>query len=704
MHKRLSIWPGLLLLGAALGGVASAGITKVVNGASFAPGDSFSPGTIVTILGTDLAPTAAPAPDPTHPPRQLAGVTVTVDGIASPLFYVSPRQINASIDTAVTAGTKTLVVQSSAGRFTATIQIVPAGVPGIFSTSGSGARDAAVLNAVTFRRGPFTVRTAGQPTYLAIYATGIQTSPLPIVRIAGIPVLVLFAGNAPGFIGLQQINVQLPEALAGAGRVELVIASGTQVTNVVEIVILPSVGQGPFPPQRDDEARDRELASIAWVPGTSRALLTDENDDVVRVLDVAARKVVRTIALPEGAEPFAIAVDAAGLTAVVTERGRSRVALIDLAAARVTQEVPTGGGPSALAVVGNVALVVNSDTDNVTAISLATKAVLGTVAVGRSPRGIAGQQLGNLLVAYVTNQNDGTISIIDVGNLKVFGTLQLGATRRPRSIQILPALGVAAVTEPSQSASGKVLLVNTASGAVIAELNANAENTGGSSDMALWGDTVYFANQSGGSVTAAKVSLTPSPAFTPRSIPVGLGARSLAVDALDKLLLVANEGSGEVVLVDLTTNTVAGRINGVRAEDEDEDGHDNRDDHERAGNLPTIASMTPAQFRAPGSFILRLTGANLTGATGVLFVLADSLPGGRGNGNGNSNGNGKGRGPSGTTDPGLAATNIQVIGGTLTATVNVQAGAVKGDHVVRVLTANGESTFKATDANVFKVQ
>ena len=45
----------------------------MVNGASFAPDHSFSPGTIITIKGANLAPTAAPAPDPIPPPRQLAG-------------------------------------------------------------------------------------------------------------------------------------------------------------------------------------------------------------------------------------------------------------------------------------------------------------------------------------------------------------------------------------------------------------------------------------------------------------------------------------------------------------------------------------------------------------------------------------------------------------------------------------------------------
>ena len=105
-------------------------------------------------------------------------------------------------------------------------------------------------------------------------------------------------------MGLQQINVQLVDKLAGAGRVEVLVTAGGRTTNPVEVVILPNSQDG----QNDDQQRERELAGLASVPGTSLALVADENDDVVRVIDVKAQQVKHVIALASGANPVGIAV------------------------------------------------------------------------------------------------------------------------------------------------------------------------------------------------------------------------------------------------------------------------------------------------------------------------------------------------------------------------------------------------------------
>ncbi len=684
---------------------AAAQITKVVNGASFASNNKFTAGSIITIKGTNLATTIAAAPDASAPPKTLGGVTVTIGGVPCVIFYVSPTQVNTRIDPLLAVGTKQLVLTTPSKTFTTDIEIVAAGTPGIFTLPGSGAREGAVQNAATFKVSPFSVTTNGQPTYLAIYATGLDLSTKPVVTIDGVSVPVQFYGNAPGFGGLQQINVQLLPELAGAGRVELVVTAGGRTTNVVEIVILPNAGQFSYYQQLlDNLLRNRELSAIAWIPATSLALLTDENDDVVRVLDVKNKKVLKTITLATGAEPIAVAVHAAGKLAVVAERGRDRAAIIDLATYKVTKEVQAGGAPSGVAILGDLAVVLNLDTDNVSILNITTGVVGATVDVGRSPRAVATDILGTQWRAYVTNQNDGTISVIDITSAKVIATLSLGVDVRPQSILALIGSGLGVVTEPSRNKDGRVMLVNLASGVIVAEVNVNPDGSGGASAMAQYGNTIYFTNQSAGSVSAVQFALGTTPTLTTKTIKVGIGARALAVDELDKVLLVTNQGSGEVVLIDLTTNTITGKINGVRSENEDDD-NDNRNDRDNAANVPVISSVSPAKAKAGTTFLLTLAGKNFEGAIEVVFLEDDGWHGSGHKASAEMNG-GFGRQPDGKVDSAFKATNIQVSGGgtKLTASVTIASGAAAGDRVVQVRTPNGESTTRQSPANTFEVE
>jgi uncharacterized protein (TIGR03437 family) len=54
--------------------------------------------------------------------------------------------------------------------------------------------------------------------------------------IAGIPATPSFAGLAPGFAGLYQINVQIPEDVP-KGTVDVTVSFGTSASNPVQIVL-----------------------------------------------------------------------------------------------------------------------------------------------------------------------------------------------------------------------------------------------------------------------------------------------------------------------------------------------------------------------------------------------------------------------------------------------------------------------------------
>jgi hypothetical protein len=135
-------------------------------------------------------------------------------------------------------------------------------------------------------RGPRTRR-------LGAVRHGLNLSVAPVVKIGGVPVQLVFFGAAPCCDGLDQINIMLPDSLAGAGRVPVLLAPNGVASNTVQVVLLPPQGQAEFPGDQDNTTLSRELANVAWVPGTSLVLVNDQNDDVVRIVDVKAKQVMQ---------------------------------------------------------------------------------------------------------------------------------------------------------------------------------------------------------------------------------------------------------------------------------------------------------------------------------------------------------------------------------------------------------------------------
>ena len=666
---------------------------QVVNAASLTPNGSVAPGSIITIFGLQLTTGTARAADASNPPDALGGVTVSVGGVKSTLFYVSPTQVNAVLGNTTPLGSQTLTLTSSTGTKTGTIVVEKTPAPGIFSLFGSGTRDGAIINAITYGLGAFSTTTLNRSTFLSIFATGIDTSSTPVVTIGGVPVLVLFAGNAPCCVGLQQVNVQIPDSLAGAGRVPVIIKSGDKSSNLVEIVLLPNKGQGAFKDDEDNESRNRELAGIAWVPTTSLVLVTDENDDVVRVIDLQQRKVIKTIALPNGAESVAVAVNSTGRFAVVAERGLGKAAIIDLTTFTVIAQVPVGSGPIAVAISNNLAAVLNGETDNVSVIDFTTRTVVRTIAAGHTPRAIAVDLASSR--AYITNENAGSVTVIDFNTGAIVRTYDLGASTRPHSIVVVSS-ALAIITEPASGPDGKVILLNLITGATTT-VAANPERSGGSNDIAIAGNNVFFANQTGGSVSLMQL-LPGATTFTgsPVLIRAETGVRALAVDTKDNLLIVTNQGTGNIVLIDLATRQVVGRINAVRGEMEDQNGKDDRADRDRAANLPTLTSVTPASGRIDTTFTLTIQGTNLTGATEVTFIKPGDIHG---------QGKGRGRGEGKNTDDKITTSSIAVnpAATQMTVSVRIAGSADQGTRIVRVETPNGETSLLQSTANTFTV-
>jgi hypothetical protein len=109
-------------------------------------------------------------------------------------------------------------------------------------------------------------------------------------------------------------------------------------------------------------------------------------------------------------------------------------------------------------------------------------------------------------------------------------------------------------------------------------------------------------------------------------------------------------------------------------------------DHDGAPNAPSIGTLSPLTAKAGISFTLTITGGNLAGANGIVFIDPASLPG---------NGKGHGKGVEDHhADTAFTVTNIQVTGGgtQLAATVAIADKEKTGPRLVKVMTPNGETS------------
>lgn len=223
-----------------------------LSAASYKP--TLAPGEIAALFGAGLAESTALATEQPLP-TTLANVRVLVDGQAAPLFFVSPTQINFQVPRATVATTVFPSVPSAtallevysgeqlirAGAF----QIAP-NVPGIFTVNASGAGAAAAVDAFTGAPAPFNARQAnGQPNVIAIFGSGLGADVTDVegnaaanvqVTISGQAAPVSYAGRAPGFVGLNQLNVGLPADIA-PGTYTLVIARNGIPSREVTITV-----------------------------------------------------------------------------------------------------------------------------------------------------------------------------------------------------------------------------------------------------------------------------------------------------------------------------------------------------------------------------------------------------------------------------------------------------------------------------------
>jgi uncharacterized protein (TIGR03437 family) len=250
----------------------------VSNAASFATAQS-APGALASVfLSTGVTQSffATSVPLPTA----LGGVSLRVGGsfslgatsgwtysstgsVQARLLYVGPKQVNFQIPPSIAPANPVPVQLTKADGTTVLANVnVTATGPGLFTVIPNGQGQAAVLNQDNSINGsPQAIvgaKPAARGSVIQIFATGAgETTPAlaageaapatgnplvltkvqPTVTVGGKSAKVLFSGMAPGFVGLWQINAEVPQDVTPSMAVPLVVTAAGVSSNTVTIAV-----------------------------------------------------------------------------------------------------------------------------------------------------------------------------------------------------------------------------------------------------------------------------------------------------------------------------------------------------------------------------------------------------------------------------------------------------------------------------------
>jgi uncharacterized protein (TIGR03437 family) len=191
-------------------GSISAPLTQisVLNAASLVPGP-VAPNEIVSIFGAGF---------------NASSTQVLFDGTAATVFYASATQINALVPASVKPGSNTdIAIWGGGAKVAEVLATVVAASPALFvSAAGSVAalNEDGTLHSVD--------NPAPRGSVVTLYATGWDAGSGGLtVTVGGYSADILYAGPAPGFAGLNQINIRIPAGFLAPGNQPVVLHAGS---------------------------------------------------------------------------------------------------------------------------------------------------------------------------------------------------------------------------------------------------------------------------------------------------------------------------------------------------------------------------------------------------------------------------------------------------------------------------------------------
>jgi len=227
--------------------VAPPHIDNIVNAADFTA--NIAPGGLITVFGEQLSPVNL-ATKEVPLPTALADSCLTVNGLPVPVLFVSPGQVNAQMPFEM-IGDVTMILRTPGGVSDNFNLAVLPGAPAVFRANLPQVGAVPVI----VRNSNGKLVTGSDPVHrgdvLIIWATGLgQTTPAgqtglpsptkplanalntPQITLGNMDLPLIYAGLAPHYVGVYQINVQVPRNAPAGLAVPLVINQGGVSTTI----------------------------------------------------------------------------------------------------------------------------------------------------------------------------------------------------------------------------------------------------------------------------------------------------------------------------------------------------------------------------------------------------------------------------------------------------------------------------------------
>ncbi|MGA2742004.1 MAG: IPT/TIG domain-containing protein [Bryobacteraceae bacterium] len=258
-----------LLKPASSGAPPSVSPGGVVSASAFGEFTSVAPGSWIEIYGSNLAPDTRAWTgsdfNGSNAPESLDGTSVTIGGLPAYVAFISPTQVNVQVPSGVGAGVQPLVVTTKAGgagnSYSVTVDAEQPGLlaPSSFKVDGNQYVVALFPDNTTYVLPADAVpgiasRPAQPGDTIILYGVGFGdvTPSIPAGELAGelntlaAPFHVFFGtteatlaydGLAPGYVGLYQFNVVVPNVAGNALTPLTFTLGGTHGTQTLYIAV-----------------------------------------------------------------------------------------------------------------------------------------------------------------------------------------------------------------------------------------------------------------------------------------------------------------------------------------------------------------------------------------------------------------------------------------------------------------------------------